>query len=236
MKSNYIYQTIHTLSHHPLHVAKHCRILEETFLELYLRPLLLDSEQITREIVELLHSRRVTTELSVFVELRIDINQEIEIVISEVSLYDGYDFRSIKPTAHSLIFDSPFGLFSTSARREALSFARDLAYNLGGEMVVECHRDGTVISGDGYAIFMIVGRTLTTSPIIDSVERGLVVEAAHSIGLRVEEHNILRNDLTLADELFTCDHRGITSISRYERTPYMTIIAEKIATALSQPW
>ncbi len=236
MKSNYLYQSIHTLSHHPLYVAEHCRILEQDFLELYLRPLTLDEEAITEDIFHLLSERRVTKELSVFVELRVDIDQNQEVVVGDVSLYDGYALRSIQPSAEIVLFDSPFGLYPTSARREALSFAEDLARNLGGEIALECGMDSILRSVDGATIFGVKRGLLVASTTLNRVERDLVIAAAQSLGMRVEEREIMRSDLSEFDEVFGCDHRGVIAISKYSHYRYMSIVAQKIAVAMSQPW
>ncbi len=236
MNDNYLYQTIHTLAHYPLYVAEHCRILEQDFLELYFRPLTLDEEAIRAQIIELLDGRCVTTERSVFVELRIDIDQNCEIVLGDVSLYEGYAFRSVQPSAQIVVFDSPFGLFPTSARRVALSFADDLARNLGGDIAIECGRDSVVRSMAGATLFGISKSRMIASTTLNRVERDLVIEAAQSLNITVEQREIKRSELPDFDELFGCDHRGITSISKYNNYRYMSIVAKKIATLLSQPW
>lgn len=236
MKSNYLYQTIHTLAHHPLYVAEHCRLLEQDFLELYFRPLSLDDRAIEDDIVRLLREGGVTTELSVFVELRIDIDQCYEVVVSGVSLYDGYALRSIQPSAQIVVLDSPFGLFPTSARRAALSFAEDIAVNLGGEIALECGRDSIVRSVGGATLFCVRRGVLIASTTLNRVERDLVIDAAKSMGMVVEEREIHRSDLPDFDEVFGCDHRGVIAISKYSHYRYMSIVAQKIAVAMSQPW
>lgn len=236
MNKNYIYQTIHTLAHHAQFVAEHCRILERTFLDLYFRPLHLDAQQINGEIVELLKREFVSREVSVFVELRIDIDQNYELVISGISLYDGYAFRSIMPSAQCVCFDSPFGLFPTSVRREVISFAGDIARNLGGEIPLECSRDGVIYSAEGSTICAIERRTIIVSTTIECVERRLVINAAQNEGLQIEEREIRRNELPHFDEVFYCDHRGITAISKCGDYRYMSIIAEKLAMGMAQPW
>lgn len=205
-------------------------------MEVYFRPLYLDAQEIAQEIAALLGRSGTTREVSVFVELRVDIEQEYELIISDISLYDGYAFRSIQPTAQCVIFDSPFGLFSTSARREALAFADDIAKNLGGEIPLECNRQGVIYSAEGATICAITRRKIVVSPMIRSVERELVINAAKLNNLEIEERDIKRSELPHFDEIFYCDHRGITAISGYEHYRYMSIIAEKIAIGMSQPW
>ncbi|MFI3305232.1 MAG: hypothetical protein R3Y68_01810 [Rikenellaceae bacterium] len=236
MNPNYIYQTIHTLSHHPHHVASHCRLLERHFLDIYFRPLRLDEEQIEREIVELLGRERVTRTVSVFVELRVDIEQEMELSLCGVSLYDGYAMRSISPRAALVTFDSPFGLQPNTARRRALDFASDIARNIGGEIAVECNRAGHICSLGGAALFAVEGRRLIASTAFESVERNLIIEAAAELSIEVVQRPIVRHELHTVDELFGCDHQGVIASSSYGDHLFMSIIANKIASQLTQPW
>ncbi len=233
---NYIYQTIHTLAHHPLSVSLHCRIAERHFLDTFFRPLRLDDESIHNEIVELLRRERVTRELSVFVELRIDIEGEIELTMSGVSLYDGYAMRSISPRVQAIVVDSPFGLMPNSARRETIDFANEIARNLGAEMALECDTKGVVHSLGGTALFGVVGRRIIASRSFDSVERRLVIEAAEELNLEVEQRYITRVELHQLDELFGVDHQGVIAASSYGDHLYMKIMAEKIASRLLQPF
>ncbi len=236
MKRNYIYQTIHTLAHYPLYVEEHCRILEASFMELYFRPLRLDVAQVTEDIVAMLRAQSAPREVSVYVEVRVDIDYSVEIVVGEVSIYNGYAMRCITPTAQVVTFDSPFGLRSSSARREVLSFAEDIANNLGGEVVIECGRNGVVNSIAGAALFGVIQRTLYVSRSIESVERNMAIEVAKGFDLEIVECDINKKELTTFDELFYCNHYGITAISRCDRRLYMSVIASKIADGMTQPW
>ncbi len=210
--------------------------MERDFLDLYLRPLTLDEGVITRDIEHLLERSGVTRDLSVFVELRVDIDQSQQLLIDEVSLYAGHALRSIQPSASIVLFDSPFGLFPTSARRVVLSFAADMARNLGGEIALECGADSVVRSIDGAALFCVRGGVLTASTTLRRVERELVIEAARALGMQIEEREIRRSELSRYDEVFGCDHRGIIAISKYSHYRYMSVVAEKISIAISQPW
>lgn len=236
MNANYIYQTIHTLAHHPLFVEEHCRILEDSFMELYFRPLRLNAREIFNDVVALLREKSAPTEVSVYVELRIDIDSNIELIISEISIYDGYALRCISPSAQLVNFESPFGLRSTSVRREVLSFANDIANNLGGDILLECSANGIINSAAGAAIFGVIKHTLYASCAIECVERAMVLEAAKSCDLEIVECDITKKELTLFDELFFCNHYGLTAISRYDRRAYMSIITRKIAAGMAQPW
>ncbi len=236
MNTNYIYQTIHTLAHNPLAVAEHCRILEQHFFDIYLRPLRLDEGEIIEQIIEHLRQERATRSLSVFVELRVDINQELEITIADVSLYDGYAMRSLAPRVKIITFDSPFGLCPSSARRPLLSFAEDMARNLGGDIALECSTDGVIQSIGGAALFAVLGRRIIASTTLLSVERDIILRAAQELRLEVEEREITRHELASLDELFGCDHQGIIAASAHGEHRYMKILAQRIASHIAQPF
>lgn len=205
-------------------------------MEIYFRPLRLNAREIFDNIVQLLRLKGAPTEVSVYVEVKVDIDYHIDLHINEISIYNGYALRCLSPSAQALTFNSSFGLRSSSVRRKVLSFAQDIANNLGGEIVLECGADGVVYSADGAAIFGIVKHTLYASRSIKCVERAIVIESAKGCGLEIVECDITKKELTSFDELFYCNHYGLTAISRYERRAYMSIIVEKIADGMGQPW
>lgn len=205
-------------------------------MEVYLRPLRLDEQRVYDDITTLLRSKSVPTEVSVYVELRVDVERRVEYIINEISIYNGYSLRCISPTAQSVVFESSFGLRSTSVRREILSFAEGIANNLGGEIVLESDAKGVIKSAAGAALFGVANRTICSSKYIDCVEKKMVIESAKSCDFEIVECEITKKELPLFDELFYCDHYGITAISRYERRTYMSVIARKIADEMTQPW
>ncbi len=204
-------------------------------MDVYFRPLILDDERITRDIIALLKAQRVPQEVSVFVELRIDIEYHEEIVVSEISIYEGYSVRCIAPSAEFVTFDSPFGHYPTSARREVLRFANDMAVNFGGEIAIECC-SGRVISAAGGALFGVVGRSIVANVAEWSVERELIIDVAPLIKYKVEERQFTKKDLAQFDELFIADHYGVTSISRCGERLYISSLVEKIIEAITNPF
>lgn len=235
METNYIYQTIHTVGYSPLYLDRHCRVLEEAFMELYMRPLHLNEVLIAQEIWDLLESQSLTTELSIFVDLRISSSGEHSILVDSLSLYDGYSLRAITPRAVLVDFASPFGYLPTKARRATIAQANEVAKNLGGELAVEYY-DNTLHSIGGSPLFIVSGRTITTPPTFDSVERGVIIDAAQRSGVIVEQREIRVDELFECEELLIADHYGLTAISHFEHRPYTNTIAIKIAELISQPF
>lgn len=204
-------------------------------MELYMQTLHLDTDRISSEIDQLLRSQSLTTELSIFVDLRVYSSGEYTLVVDSISLYDGYSLRAITPRAVLVEFTSPFGSLPTNARRTTVAQANDVAVNLGGELAVE-HIDNRVISIGGSAPFVVLGRMLVTPQTLESVEREVVIEAAERAGLTIEQRDITISELLNCDELFITDHYGLTSISHLEHRPYANTIAVKVAELLAQPF
>jgi branched-chain amino acid aminotransferase len=66
--------------------------------------------------------------------------------------------------------------------------------------------DGYVADGSGENVFVVKDGTITTPPLSTSILPGItretVIEIARALGYRVEEANLIRTDLYLADEAF----------------------------------
>jgi branched-chain amino acid aminotransferase len=66
--------------------------------------------------------------------------------------------------------------------------------------------DGYIADGSGENVFVVHGDVLATPPLSTSILPGLtretVIEIAQDIGYTVEERNLIRTDLYLADEVF----------------------------------
>jgi branched-chain amino acid aminotransferase len=68
--------------------------------------------------------------------------------------------------------------------------------------------DGYVADGSGENIFVVVDGTIRTPPLSTSILPGItrdsVIQIAQDLGYPVEEANLIRSDLYLADEVFMC--------------------------------
>jgi branched-chain amino acid aminotransferase len=66
--------------------------------------------------------------------------------------------------------------------------------------------DGFVADGSGENVFVVKGGTIVTPPlstsILPGITRATVIEIAQELGYAVEEQNLIRTDLYLADEVF----------------------------------
>lgn len=235
MQRGYIYQTIHTVGYTPLYLDEHCTLMEQAFIELFFRPIYLDREAIALQIDQLLREGGLTSELSIFVELRLFMDGEHELSVDHISIYEGYTLRCFTPRIVQVEFSSPFGLLPTSARRGALALAGEMAINLGGDLAIE-YRDQELISVGGAAIFMVVGRRVITPLEFESVEREVVCRAVERCALELELRSISLGELLSCDELFIADHYGVSAVAQFEHRSYANDIAIKVADSMAQPF
>ena len=149
-----------------------------------------------------------------------------------VSLYRGYDLRSLMPEAVTLQYEPPLFDAPTSAREAAVELARQYAGLQGASVAVRCDRNGTLMAADEAALFAIRGRRVYAPPGEASIGRSLAVRSIRAAGLELAASPVGRDDLPRMDELFFIDHRGVTALSRCDGQPYMAIFAERIAGAL----
>ena len=149
-----------------------------------------------------------------------------------VSLYRGYDLRSLMPEAVTLQYEPPLFDAPTSAREAAVELARQYAGLQGASVAVRCDRNGTLMAADEAALFAIRGRRVYAPPGEASIGRSLAVRSIRAAGLELAASPVGRDDLPRRDELFFIDHRGVTALSRCDGQPYMAIFAERIAGAL----
>ena len=161
---------------------------------------------------------------SKFVRLVLQASGSLRLEFEGVSLYRGYDLRSLMPEAVTLQYEPP--LF------DAPTSARQYAGLQGASVAVRCDRNGTLMAADEAALFAIRGRRVYAPPGEASIGRSLAVRSIRAAGLELAEAPVGRDDLPRMDELFFIDHRGVTALSRCDGQPYMAIFAERIAGAL----
>ena len=98
---------------------------------------------------------------------------------------------------------------------------------------------GKVTEGPGYALFMVRGGRLITPPvtagILESITRDSLIVLAAERGLEVQEREIDRTELYVADELFFCGSAAeVMPILSVDRMPVGSGAAGATTTALHQ--
>ncbi|WP_295939349.1 aminotransferase class IV [uncultured Alistipes sp.] len=235
MHGVYLYQTIHVLGGQCYHLPAHIALLDRFSHELFGRRFRPDESALAQKIISM--ARQISPagcDRSQFVRLLVPAccEQEYRLEFGELSLYRGYDLRSLTPDAVTLQYDLPLGEAPTSAHEAIGHLARQQARLRGASVAVRCGCDGFAYAADEVPLFAVLGKRVYTSPAGASVERDLALSAIEAAGLELTERPIERAALPRFDELFYIDHRGLTALAHCDGHPYMAILAERIARAL----
>ncbi|MDE7069898.1 MAG: aminotransferase class IV, partial [Alistipes sp.] len=226
------YQTVHVRRLRPLLLPQHLALLAEHIRALFGYDLRPDPQRFERRIAALLETARQPAKVSSFVRIEATTAEELRLVLSAPSLYDGYALRSLRPQAAPLRYEIPFGDRPTSLRLETLRWARELVRAAGAATVIRCDRRDLVRAADDAPLFAVLGERIYTPPAPPSIERDQALRAIDAARLGVTEQEIGREQLAWFDELFYFDHRGITSLSGCGEALYTDIIAARIARTL----
>lgn len=231
----YIFQNVHTLGGAARHTAAHTALLRAAAKSLFGFDPEITADELRRRIARLTEACRMPSRVSVRAVVRLYPTGSIEIACDEPSIYAGYVLRSLRPDAICLRMAPPLPSLPTSAAEHTRLLADTMARTRGARTAILTDSDGTVISESAQPIFIVNGYTVSTPAVSaaeESVERRLVRESLRQTDLTFAERLITLDKLAAADEIFTADHRGITSIARIGRKPYMSIIAERVATQI----
>ena len=212
MREAYLYQTVHVLDGECLCLREHLAVLDRWSRTLFGCPGPQDAREVGTAVAAVAGREAPGSDRSKFVRLVLPASGSLRLEFEGVSLYRGYDLRSLMPEAVTLQYEPPLFDAPTSAREAAVELARQYAGLQGASVAVRCDRNGTLMAADEAALF--------------------AVRSIRAAGLELAEAPVGRDDLPRMDELFFIDHRGVTALSRCDGQPYMAIFAERIAGAL----
>lgn len=233
----YIFQNVHTFGGEARHAAAHIALLCTTARRLFGIEVHISADELRRRIARLAEACRMPSRVSVRAIVRLYPSGVMEIACDEPSIYAGYVLRSLHPDALFVHMAPPLPSLPTSAAEHTRLMADALARTRGAHTAIMTDGEGYAVSESAQPLFTVSGYTVTTPPAAaaeESVERRLVREAALGTDLVFTERRITIGDLAAADEIFTSDHRGITSVARIGGKHYMSIIAERIAARLEK--
>ena len=228
----YIFQNVHTLGGRPRHTAAHAALLRQAGRRLFGVEPGLTADELRRRIVRLTEACLAPSRVSVRAIVRLYPTGRIEIACDEPSIYAGYVLRSLRPDAICINMAPPLPAMPTSATEHTRLMADTLARTHGAHTAIMTDAAGCAVSESAQPLFVVQGYTVATPPVApadESVERRMVREAIRGSDLTFAERPIAVADIAAADEVFTADYRGITSVARIGRKPYMSIIAEMVA-------
>ena len=232
MREVYLYQTVHVLDGECLCLREHLAVLDRWSRTLFGCPGPQDAREVGTAVAAVAGREAPGSDRSKFVRLVLPASGSLRLEFEGVSLYRGYDLRSLMPEAVTLQYEPPLFDAPTSAREAAVELARQYAGLQGASVAVRCDRNGTLMAADEAALFAIRGKRVYVPPGETTAERSLALGSIRAAGLELIEAPVGRDELPRMDELFFIDHRGVTALSRCDGQPYMAILAERIAGAL----
>jgi branched-chain amino acid aminotransferase len=96
------------------------------------------------------------------------------------------------------------------------------AYSRGGETAVLSDREGNVVEGPGFNLFVVIKGKLTTPGrgVLEGVTRRTVIEMGQRLNIRVETRKVSAEEVREADEVFvTSTAGGIMPVTKVDSRP-----------------
>lgn len=235
MEGAYVYQHIHTLDYAPYNLPQHIKIICQASEALFEEQFEYSEQEISKQIASLLGAARLSRRVSICVTLKQYASGDATIEYDEPSIYSGYVLRSLRPEATCLRMQIPLESYPTSASVEACNLAEAIAMGRGYHTAIIIDADDTIRCDTSHPIALVKEMTLyisnTSSP---SVERNMLEQATRKAGYKVEYCTLKRSDLATADEVLVMNWQGLTAMQLVNGKPYMSIIAENIASKLGE--
>lgn len=228
----YLYQTLHVRRGEALRVDEHLALIDRAARRWFGLPAGFTGAELRAAIGELVRTFRYPATVSSFVRLRLYESGLPLLLPGGVSFYDGYALRSVFPAAAAVVYDLPYGGDPLSVREHAARTARRLAMLDGAKSFVGIDSAGYVRSCNDAPLFAVAGTRIISPSADGSVEYALAAEAIRQRGYELCNEPLPRSALDGFDELFYCDHCGITALGSFEGRPLMHIVAEQVAVRL----
>ncbi len=214
-------------------LKEHVARLHVASCELFGRAYRPDLKRLEKSLLDEVARARYSDAVSSFVRIELFDTGEELIHGEGSSLYAGYALRSVRPATLTIPYDLPLETMSV-ASLSAHAVAQALAREKGADEAVRVDREGVIRSlGEG-SIFgfregvLVAPKTLHTAT---DVALWQTVQALH---MPAVQHPIRLAELSLYDELFAVDHRGLTSLSKLDEKPLPLIRAARLAEELER--
>lgn len=219
--SNYVYATINTTKHKPLHLPRKLQYALDSYTTLYGSAPELQATEVAEQIGSLLHYG-VLPECGNLVQLMLLPNGEggSDVILSHLATtpYEGYAVQYLRPTAAIANYEIALESHHTAVSLSAAQFADGFATRNKADMALRSNRRGVITSSGDYPLFALKGNTLITTPIESGgkrcVERELVFELCRMARVKIEEEEVLFEQIESYDELFVFSPVGIKSVSK----------------------
>lgn len=216
---NWVYTTINTYAHQPMHTALKLRYALDSFQALYgFRPKV-SAEEVNSQIRGLLyygiypeHGNTLTLYLIATPE------GECTTLLTHTAStpYDGYSLLTLRPKAAITNYEIPFEKFHTSVSLTAARFADDFARRNGSGIALRANRAGSLISTGDYPLYALRGNVLLTTATDKgarpSAERELMAELCSMAGVEIIEGELRTDEIADYEEILAFTPMGIQMI------------------------
>lgn len=226
----YVYQDIHTLGHKPRHTSRHLHLIDYAADKLFGLHCRVSIKELEQQITTLLDSNHTTRNTSVCVRLKVYATGDYSLQQHEVSIYTGYVMRSLRHEATFIASYAPLGKFPTSA----MIATRDLMQQIAGardlHSLILTSPDGQIVTNAAEPLMAIKDRTLYAPRLArPSAEQQAIERSAARLGLTIEHSTLNVEQIKSADEVFTANWQGLTSMAHINQRPYMSVLTEQLA-------
>ncbi len=241
MGSNWVYTTINTFAHKPLHLSVKLRYALDSFQALYNTHPNLEPKALEKEIRDLLYFG-LYPEGGNTVTLYLIATQNGDtqrLILHEATTpYDGYGLHTVRPRSVITNYDIPFEKHQTNVSLTSARFADSYALSHGYEVALRANRTGVLTTSGDNPLFALRGNTLLVTPTDKgarpSAEREAMMRLAALSGVKVIEEELRVEDVDSYEELMVFTPVGLLSIYSIGNIRlgniYATLLAKSLAT------
>lgn len=216
---NWVYTTINTFAHKPLHLSLKLRHILDSYQALFGSRPQIEVAELEQEIRNLLYFGLLPEGgNTVNLYLLPTPNQGCRRVLIHESTtpYDGYGLLSVRPRGIIANYEIPYEKHQTNVSLTAARFADNYAASHGYNVAIRANRAGTLLSSGDNPLFALRGNTLLTTPIDKgargSAERELMFRLAKIAGVEIVEEELGVDDATTYEELLVMTPVGLQSV------------------------
>lgn len=237
---NWVYTTINTFAHKPLHLSLKLRYALDSYHALFgTRPQIKVAEA-EREVHGLLYFGLYPeggNTVNLYLIPTGDGGYRRLLIHEATTPYDGYGLLSVRPRGIIANYEIPYEKHPTNVSLTAARFADNYAVAHNYDTALRANRAGVLISSGDNPLFALRGNTLLTTPIgkgaRGSAERELMFRLAQRVGVTIVEEELLVEDAATFEELIVMTPVGLQSLYSVGNMKLGNIYASLLARGLA---
>lgn len=216
---NWVYTTINTFAHKPLHLATKLHYVCDSYHKLFGSRPEIEPLMVAKEVRNLLYYGLYPeggNTVNLYLIPRREGGYHRLLIHEATTPYDGYGLLSVRPRAIIANYEVPFEMHQTNVSMTAARFADNYAASHNYDTALRANRAGVLISSGDNPLFALRGNTLLTTPIGNgargSAERELMFRLAELCGVVVVEEELKVEDAATYEEMIVFTPVGLQSI------------------------